>query len=507
MDKEFVLGLDIGTTSAKAVLFQRDGQVVAEQEQCYPTYHEKIDWAEQNPDEIERACRFVIQALIKKSKIPVSRWICGGISAAMHSLICVNEEIEALSPAMIWADRRSMSQAYQLTISHSHLYDKTGTPLHPMSPLAKLMWLKENKLETFQQTAYFISIKEYIIYKWFGEKVIDYSIASATGLFNIHTFCWEEESLKLAGISSHQLFTLVDPTFVLHNFRPEVAKNIMLPAGFRFVLGASDGPLANLGIGAIHTNDVAITIGTSGAIRRFTSTPDIESQKQTFCYAFTKDLWIVGGPTNNGGNVLEWMKAFFDHKYTHEQLLVDASKSSIGANGLLCLPYLHGERAPLWDANAKGTFIGINPTHTRHDFVRSALEGVIFSLYHVADSMLPSDEQTITSLYASGGFARSPLWLQIVADVFSKEVIVPKSHQSSAWGAAWLALYALDEVSSLQHIKPHIPIEQTIYPNKKNHKAYEQLFSIYQSLAVTLRYTFDDITKFQQLREEVDEDD
>ncbi|UOE92013.1 gluconokinase [Alkalihalobacillus sp. LMS39] len=492
MDKEYVFGLDIGTTSAKAVLFQRNGQVIAEQEQYYPIYHEKVNWAEQNPDEIERACRLVIHALIEKSEIPVSQWICGGISAAMHSLICVNEKIEALSPAIIWADQRSLSQAKQLTLSYSHLYEKTGTPLHPMSPLAKLIWLKESKVEAYQQAAYFISIKEYIIYKWFGEKVVDYSIASATGLFNIHNFCWEEESLKLAGISSHQLFTPVDPTFILHNIRPEVSKNLMLPAGFRFVLGASDGPLANLGI---------------GAIRRFTSTPRIESQKQTFCYAFTKDLWIVGGPTNNGGNVLEWMKSFFDYNYTHEQLLVGASQSTIGANGLLCLPYLHGERAPLWDANAKGTFIGINPTHTRNDFVRSALEGVILALYHVANSMLPSAEQAITSLYASGGFARSPLWLQIVADVFYKEVIVPKSHQSSAWGAAWLALYALDEVSSLQQIKSCIPIEQSIHPNKKNHKTYEQLFLIYQSMSVTLRHTFDDLTNFQQFREEVDEDD
>jgi gluconokinase len=507
-EKKYVLGLDIGTTSAKAVLFQKNGLVVAENENAYPVYHPNPSWVEQNPYEIEQAAIAAISGAVLKSGINKNKILCVGISSAMHSLICMNQQHEAISPSITWADGRSVEQAKQVqeTVGKS-LYLKTGTPIHPMSPLSKLVWMKEVNYEPYLKSAKFISIKEFLLHRWFGKYMVDYAIASASGLFNIHTFEWETEALSIAGITLDQLSEPVPPTAICQGLTSSVAEMLNLPTDIPFVIGSSDGPLANLGIGAINPGDVAITIGTSGAIRQMASKPHTDELQEIFCYGVTKDLWIMGGPTNNGGIVFQWLKdvlgetevilALESGSSAYDLLTNAAQHVSPGSNGLLFLPFLNGERAPYWDANARGSYIGLTLSHQKPHLIRAGLEGVIFSLYSIGETLDRLAGKPV-HLYASGGFARSALWLQILTDIFGHEVQVPLSHQSSAWGAAWFGMYALQEVSSLSSIKEFIPMNQTYIPNTANHKTYRELYNVYRDLYYSLKPHFSALASIQR---------
>ncbi|MGJ9385621.1 gluconokinase, partial [Salipaludibacillus sp. CF4.18] len=502
MNKQYVIGLDIGTTSAKSVIFQKNGIVVSEAEESYPVFHTNPSWAEQDPLVIEKAAIHAIKNSLQIKGIKGEEILSVGISSAMHSLICVDEKNQPLSPSITWADGRSVDQARILkeTSSGNNIYLHTGTPIHPMSPLVKLIWMQETNYEPYIHASKFLSIKEFITSRWFGTDAVDYSIASATGLFNIQTKDWNVESLKLAGINRDQLSKPVPPTFIFQGISKEIAEQIGIPEGLPFAIGGSDGPLANLGIGAIDTGDTALTIGTSGAIRKMASSPKTDSLQQIFCYAVTDELWISGGPTNNGGNVLQWLKEVLGHKEREEALntggdaftlmLQSAEGVEPGANGLLFLPYLNGERAPHWDANARGAYIGLSTDHRKEHMIRASLEGVLFSLLNVSEVLNRLSGETST-LFASGGFARSHFWVQMLADIFEREVHIPESHQSSAWGAAWFSLLAIGEVNDLASIKNYIPMKEVIHPSQYERERYRKLYPIYKSLYKTLKPTFE----------------
>lgn len=490
MNKSIVIGLDIGTTSVKAVAFTKSGHVIGEKEVAYPLNTPFPSWAEQEPLEIENATILVLRHLIESSGIVPSTILAIGISCAMHSLICMNSEGEPLSPSLTWADGRANKQAEKLKELGLELYQKTGTPIHPMSPFVKLLWMKENNYEPYKLAAKFVSIKEFILYRWFGSMVVDYSIASATGLFDMHSLAWCKDALKLANISEEQLFSPVPPTEIIHGLNQDVAQKIGIPTNIPFVIGASDGPLANLGIGAIGPGEVAITIGTSAAIRQLIPNPKTDLLQQTFCYTLTDSLALIGGPTNNGGIVLSWIKEILGSDESYESLIAQGGKVTAGAEGLLFLPYLNGERAPIWNSKVRGNLFGLSLRHGKEHIVRAGLEGVIFSIYHVGQALERLAGEP-TKILASGGFARSSLWLQILSDIFNKEVQVPISHQSSAWGAAWIALYGIGEVPSLISIKEHIPMSETVFPNADTNKVYLDLYRIYEKLSKVTNEIYD----------------
>lgn len=483
-----VIGLDIGTTSIKAVAFHQNGIVHNEYEVAYPLHTPQPSWAEQDPLLIETAAMTVIRHVVShiqdKEKI-----VAIGLSSAMHSLICINSKGEALSPLITWADGRATTQAKKIKEQFPNLYEATGTPIHPMAPLVKLLWMKETNFQPYQQADKFVSIKEFLLYRWFGAQFVDYSIAAATGLFDIHTLQWNQQTLQLADITEAQLFTPVPPTTKIIGLKSEVASQLGLPMDIPFVIGASDGVLANLGIGAITPGEVAITIGTSGAIRQLVNKPQIDQQHETFCYTFTDSLSLIGGPTNNGGIVLNWLKEMFGNRVSYDNMTESAKLVPAGAEGLLFLPYLNGERAPMWNSQMKGNIFGLTVRHQKEHIIRAGMEGVILSIYHVGQALerLAGPPKKI---YASGGFARSPLWLQILADVFNQEVQVPISHQSSAWGAAWIALHSIGLADDITEIKKHIPMKGQYIPNEENHQIYMEMFSLYRRLSKSMNDYF-----------------
>lgn len=493
MNGSYFIGVDIGTTSTKAIVFSATGEIKSISNRGYPIVVPQPGWAEQNPEEIFSHVLLAMQEAIYRAAVPSSTIAAIGFSGAMHSLIAVDAGGKPLMPAIIWADNRSIEQTAHLKqagIGHA-LYLRTGTPIHPMSPLTKLLWMRQFAREIFQQAAKFISIKEYVFHKLFNRFVVDYSIASATGLLNLRQLQWDATALDYIGISSDRLSELVPTTYVLRGMKREYAEQIGLDINTPIVVGASDGVLANLGVGAIHSHQIAITIGTSGAVRTVVPQPLTDTKGRTFCYALTADRWVIGGPSNNGGTVLRWLRDEFCQPEVRlaKQMGVDpyqvmikaAAEVPLGAEGLLCLPFLSGERAPYWNAAARGIFFGVGLHHQRSHFIRAVLEGILFNMYGITLA-LQELVNTTPEIRASGGFARSAIWLQMMADLFGYEVSVPQVYEGSGFGAAVLAMVAVGYLAQLDDVDTLVRVDDRYQPDLDRTQHYHQLYEIYDRL-------------------------
>jgi gluconokinase len=386
--------------------------------------------------------------------------------------------------------------------SAADVYEHTGIPLHPMSPLCKIVWFKNNMPEIFNATYKFISIKEYVFSRLCGKYIIDYSLASATGLFNLQERKWDEDALAIAGITKEKLSLPVDTLYAEQSLLPEYMKLVGLKKNIPFIIGASDGCLANLGSGAINHGETALTIGTSGAVRMTVHKPVRTDNEPLFTYLLADDSYVRGGAINNGGIVLKWLAELFlpddqQSEKNYELLLDIAAKVDPGAEGLVFLPYLLGERAPVWDANAKGVLTGLTFKHKKEHIVRAALEGICFSLYQVI-RQLESVYGEIHEIYVSGGFIRSSFWVQLIADITGKKLKVAELTDASAIGAAYLSMYATGALKDLSEVKQFMQVSQLYEPDAAKHSIYIKQFQIFNLLYPKMK---DDFASLSQLQE------
>ena len=470
----YYVGIDIGTTSSKAVAFSNEGEVIASHSFGYDMQHPHANWSELNPDEILEAVVEGINKVLQNSAPDLPRFI--SFSAAMHSLLAVDDKGNLMTQCIIWADNRADVIAEKLKNSDEgrRFYEASGVPIHSMSPLCKLLWLKEHQPHVFNGASKFIGIKEYIFYRLFADFVVDTSIASATGLLNTKTLQWDEEILQFTEINPSRLSQVVSTKQVF--YYKGIYPRLSLSPNIPFVIGASDGALSNLGTGAIGNNAMAVTIGTSGAARIVLSAPETDTRMRTFCYHLKDNLYIAGGANNNGAVVLQWLKeTLLQTNDDYEQLFQQAEAISAGSENLLILPYILGERAPVWNSNAKGVCFGLTIQHTKAHLIRASIEGVTLSLYSIIKIL--AEKKEITELHASGGFAKSPLWLQVLADVSNIKVLVSGSVESSAFGAVILAAEALGTEVEFSN-----RILDTYNPVLQNHEIYKQIFKKFERL-------------------------
>jgi len=506
----FMLGVDIGTTSTKTVVFTLDGQVVAQHAVEYPVLCTEPGMSEQDPLQMFDAVLGSIAGAVAAAKAAPGDIELVSFSAAMHSLIALDGDNGLLSNSITWGDIRASVWAERIKneFDGQAIYRRTGTPIHPMSPLCKLMWMRHEKPEVFRQAARFVGIKEYVLFRLFGEWLVDYSIASATGMFNLEQLDWDEGALALLQVDARQLPKPVPTTHQLQGLDAAIAERLGLRTDTPFVIGANDGVLSNLGVNAIHPGQVAVTIGTSGAMRTVVERPVTDASGRTFCYALTERHWVVGGPVNNGGNIFRWVRdelataeaeqARKDGVDPYDALTRIAEHIAPGAEGLLFHPYLSGERAPLWNADLRGSFFGLALHHRKEHMIRAALEGVIFNLY----SILPAVEDLIgptKRMMATGGFARSALWRQMMADIFNREVVVPQSVESSCLGAAVLGLFALGKVKSLDVISDMVGSTNRHLPIPENVAVYDRLRPIFMAIPHKLADEYRALSAFQRL--------
>jgi gluconokinase len=486
--EQYVIGVDIGTGSAKAVAVNTFGKPVASSQTYYKTRSSQPGYSEQDPEMLWNAfvsCINEIASTMKQVPLAVS------ISSAMHSLLVMDNKNIAITPLITWEDTRSEKIAEELRNSSEaeNIYKSTGTPIHSMSPLCKIKWLKENRSEIFKNAFKFISIKEFIWHRLFGKYEIDYSLASATGLFNIENFKWNKPSLEFCGINESHLSEPVPTEFIRKGINNDVATTIRISKDTPFCIGASDGCLANLGSNAIEAGTAALTIGTSGAVRIACPHAIINYSAMIFNYVLDNSTFISGGPVNNGGNILKWMfKTFLNNSSPtddeYKNIFGQIEKIPAGCQGLIFLPYLYGERAPIWDERASGVFFGIQSFHTNVHFFRAALEGICFALNNILE-IIESSTAAINQLNVSGGFVHSRIWMQILADISNKNINLVQKEDASSIGAAMLGMKAMKITSDYISLKENLNI--VIKPNDNNLPVYKKQYAIFKNIYQPLR--------------------
>ncbi|QGN50516.1 gluconokinase [Micromonospora sp. WMMD558] len=478
-----VIGVDVGTTSTKAAAYDTRGRLVAHHSAGYPLDEPHPGYAEQDPHRIHAAVIEAVRGAVAGLDRPVTAL---SLCSAMHSLIGLDATGAPITPSITWADSRSARQAERLRAVPSGLalHQRTGTPIHPMAPLPKLLWYAEMEPELFGRMAYWVGIKDWLLLRLCDALVTDHSMASATGLLDIHQLAWDSEALGIAGITPMQLPELVPTTHVLPGVTAEVAAATGLPRDTPVVVGAGDGPLANLGLGVVAPGMAACSIGASGAMRVMVERPGVDPLGGVFCYALTEQRWAVGGAINNGGIVLDWAGEALAPELgpdAEEKLLAEAARAPVGSGGLLMLPYLLSERAPNWSALPRGAYVGLTHGHRRRHLVRAALEGVCQQLALVLGAIRAAGNE-VHEVRASGGFARSPLWRQMLADVLGMPVRFPAGRGGSGFGAALLGMEALGLVASIDVAAELVDIDEAVRPDPAAAATYATLLPLFSEL-------------------------
>lgn len=480
------MGVDIGTSGVRALLFDRDGFAVSSGHVSYDL-KQSYGRAELDMDIVFDSFTACIRQCVKNAKEPVIEGI--GLSSQMHSLIVTGDNGENYTPLITWADTRALEQADRIgrRDDGEELYHITGCRVqHPMYPLSKILWLKEKgNLITGRKIKY-LTVKEYIVHRLFGEYVVDYTLASSQGYFDIHSRTWSKKICEdILGIQADELSVPVECTYKLTGLDKGYANEMGIDPNTPFVIGSGDGIMANIGSGVVDSKSFSSTIGTSGAVRTTVKRPFLDKDGGTWCYSFTDDSWVTGGAINNGGIVLKWLA-----KRMGAQILADTGLEkgseykamdvlvrdiSPGSEGLIFLPYLTGERSPDWDSTVRGMMWGLDFSHTNGHIIRAAMEGIMFRMYSVYKIMDRVNHDG-DHIRASGGYAKSEPWLQMQADLFGKEIVIPHSSEGSALGAAYTAMVSLGAVADFTTGLKAMEAKKRVSPNWDRYHKYQGIY-------------------------------
>lgn len=507
--QECSIGVDLGTTAIKVIVFASRADVNATHEageaqvaiasRPAALRRSAEGAAELDPQAQYTALHEALADAVAQAHSSGYRVARIGISAAMHSLLAVAEDGTPLTPVLTWADLRAENDAEDLWSSPQGpaLYARTGTPVHAMTPLSKVLWLRRTRPEVFQRAARFVGLKEWVWYRWFGEWKVDASLASATGFYNLRERRWDAEALAIAGIVERQLSAVAPTEYLRADRLPDALRSIGLDDGCALVIGASDGVLANLGVHATDGKRMVLTLGTSAAVRIGGNQIITDARTRSFCYVLSEqqNLYVLGSPSNSGGAALDWVYDRGSDALVMQAPTppvsrlsladaLDAARQLSPSSDLYFLPYIAGERAPFWTTRTTGAFIGLRSEHTLIDELRAAVEGILLNARWIAEPLL-SQPQPPEAIMASGGALQSEWVRQLAADIFGLPIYEIASVEASAQGAATLADLACGVASWSDVAQPLTPTS-VMRPSSATQAIYAHKGAKFRKLAQTL---------------------
>lgn len=507
----FLIGIDLGTSGVKTVLFDESGKPVASSTVEYPLYQPKLGWAEQDPEEWWRGTCESINNVLLKSGVD-KRDIKGiGLSGQMHGAVLLDKEDKVLRNAIIWCDQRSAAECDQITeiIGKERLIEITANPALTGFTASKVMWVKNNEPHIFEKIAKILLPKDYIRFRLTGEYATEVSDASGMQLMNIAERKWSDEVVSKLGLSTSMLGKMYESQEVTGKVTASAAAETGLNEGTIVVGGAGDQAAGAVGNGIVKPGVVSSTIGTSGVVFAYTDklTIDPLGRVHTFCHAVPNTYHIMG-VTQGAGLSLSWFRDNFCAEevmtsklsdiYIYK--LLDAEAKTIGpcSDGLIYLPYLMGERTPHLDPNARGVFFGLTATHTKPHFVRSIMEGVTYSLRDCME-IIRGMGVNVSEVRASGGGGKSDIWRQMQADIFGTNINRIKSDEGGALGVAILAGVGAGIYKSVpEACEAIIQVKDTMAPIQENIGKYDKFYKLYTKLYKSLK---DDFTQLNSIIE------
>ena len=499
----YILAHDLGTTGDKATLFSSEGKLLASEFSAYPTHYPKTGWAEQEPELYWQAFCRSTRELLAKSRIPLQEIAAVAFSGQMMAALPVDLKGRALRNSIIWADLRSTSQAEELgrRIAADRVYRISGHRLSPSYSAAKIMWIRENEPDVYKRTHKFIQAKDFVACRLTGSLLSDYSDASGMNLLDISALRWSAEILEAAGIEAAKLPDLVESTKVAGKVGGEAAEASGLLPGTPVVIGGGDGACATCGAGVVDEQQAYIYLGTSTWMAVASSKPLLDPSKRTFTFChFLKGLYFPAGTMQAGGGSYQWLKNTLGEAEVkaageagldaYELLNREAGEAPCGSGGLLFLPYLMGERSPLWDPQARACFIGLTMRHGKKHLIRAVLEGVAFNMRLIYEAF---QEQGVRSakIRLIGGGARSRLWQSILADVLETPIArLNFIEEATSVGAAIAGGVGVGLFSSIRETERLVQETELAPCNPANFPVYRNNYAVFRSCYERLRDLF-----------------
>lgn len=480
----YLMGIDLGTSSVKTMIMDENGTCKALAFRDYDIQFPKAGYTEQDTGMFWQSVIQSIRSAMNQSWLKGSEISAIGLTGQMHGLVTLDREKKAIRPVIIWADQRSERQVRKLRGTEAE--ENGCNPASAGFLLPSLMWMREEEPELFDRIRYVMLPKDYIRYCLTGTIGTDPSDASGTLLFHMKNRTWDWETARKYRIPQEVLPVCEPSTKIVGAVTEEASRLTGLAKGTPVICGGGDGPMQLIGNGVIHPGQLVTNIGTASQIDCISDRvyPDYNYRLNTFCHV-AEDRWITMGAGLNGGIVLKWLKKYVFREIPDYDAMSDlAGKVPAGADGLVFLPFLCGERSPYMDAKAKGIFFGLGLIHTREHMIRACMESVVYSFL---DCMRVFEEIGIpmeNKIIASGGGARSSLWLQMQADILQKEIRTTKGREEACIGAAIAAGVGCGVYSSLEEgCRAVVQMNDKVYePNKNNYEVYMRNFEVYRKV-------------------------
>jgi len=489
----YFIGIDTSTTATKALLMDERGQVLGVASNEYPYDTPQPLWSEQDPSLWWRATAESIRQVIAKTGVDAGSVKGIGLTGQMHGLVLLDEKGDVLRPAILWNDQRTGSQcdAIRSKLGREKLIQITGNDALTGFTAPKILWVQEHEPEIWERARHILLPKDYVRFKLTGEFASDRAGGAGTILFDLAKRDWSAEVLSALGIPAEYLPNTYEGTDVTGTLLSAVAETLGLPVGIPVFGGGGDQAAAAVGTGAVKAGVVSLSLGTSGVVFATTDGPYIEPEGRlhAFCHS-VPGKWHLMGVMLSAAGSLRWHRDTFAPDASYDALLKPAADVPAGSDGLLFLPYLTGERTPHPDPLARAAFVGLTVRHSFPHLTRAVLEGVSFGLKDSFELMKSAGLENISQVRVTGGGARSPLWRQILADVFGKEIVTVNAEEGAAFGAALLAATGSGAFRSVESACDEtIQITGVTSPGG-NRKAYEKLYSLYRELYPALKPTF-----------------
>ena len=499
---KYTIGIDIGTSGTKTVLFDEIGTPIASHTIEYPLYQPHNGWAEQDPADWANASFGTVKAVVEKSGVNPADIVGVGLSGQMHGLVMLDADNRVLRPSIIWCDQRTAKECEEITarVGAEKLIAITANPALTGFTASKILWVRNNEPEVYAKCAHILLPKDYIRFLLTGVYASEVSDAGGMQLLDVPKRTWSDEVLGALEIDRGLLGDMYESPEITGTITEEAARLTDLLPGTPVVGGAGDNAAAAVGVGVVNDGDAFTTIGTSGVVFAHTDNVSIDPRGRvhTFCCA-VPGAWHVMGVTQAAGLSLRWLRDTVCNEEVaaaaalgvdpYEVMCAEAAKSPIGANRLLYLPYLMGERTPHLDPDVRGAFIGLSAMHTRSDMTRAVLEGVSYSLTDCM-SVLREMEVNPTVMRVCGGGGRSPMWRQMLADMFGIPTAVTTA-EGPALGVAILAMVGEGIYPTVYDAcKKIITRKDEFAPDMTANAGYQPYYGIYKKLYGDLRETY-----------------
>jgi len=482
---KYVIGIDLGTSAVKILLVNLHGNVVQEISKSYPLIQEQTGYSEQNPEDWVDQTVSGLLDLLKNFGGDTEDIEGISFSGQMHGLVLLDENNELLRNAILWNDTRTTAQCQQIYdfVGEERLLAITKNPALEGFTLPKMLWVKEHEPELFSKVKKFVLPKDYLRYKFTGKLQMEYSDAAGTLLLDVSKKEWSTEVCELLGLDSNICPPLVYSHIEVGKITLDFSEITGLSDSTRVFAGGADNACGAIGSGILEDGKTLCSIGTSGVVLSYEASNDKDFLGKVHYFNHgAPDAFYTMGVTLAAGYSLTWFKDVFAEGESFDDLLAEVGSVPVGSNGLLFTPYLVGERTPYADAAIRASFIGMDSSHQRKNFVRSILEGITFSLNEIIEIFRQNGKQ-INTVISIGGGAKNEVWLQMQADIFDAEIVRLKSEQGPGMGAAMLAAYGCSWFDSLTDCaKEFLKEDKRFHPNKTNVEKYKKLFAIYQDI-------------------------